>query len=221
MKPDFTTAATQASRLLLKYQISNAPIYPQQVIQASRLCSMVSFADLAEKAEIERNHIVTSLHKENDTVMCLFHHLPDGSPHYTFAFNREEKIGRVRCALAVELGHVYLGHIGFRDTDQREAEALCFAHHFLFPRPLIRLLQENNFVFTYKSFARVFGDCKWCLDNLITSAPVTVPPELNLLLKEQFTPYVDSLAASGDLTIAVNPDDCPLDFSGYMEGYEE
>ena len=221
MKPDFTTAATQASRVLIKYQISRCPIYPQQVIQDSPLCSMVSFASLAEKAEIERNHIVTSLHKENDTVMCSFRHLPDGSPHYTFAFNREEKIGRVRCALAVELGHVYLGHIGFRDNDQREAEALTFAHHFLFPRPLIRLLQERNFVFTDKSFARVFGDCKWCLDNLITSAPVTVPPELNLLLKEQFTPYVDSLAASGDLTIAVNPDDRPLDFSGYMDGYEE
>lgn len=221
MKPDFTTAATQASRILIKYQISRCPIYPQQVIQDSKLCSLVSFADLAEKAEIERNHIVTSLHSDNDTVMCLFHHLPDGSPHYSFAFNREEKIGRVRCALAVELGHVYLGHIGFRDNDQREAEALTFAHHFLFPRPLISLLHERNFVFTDKSFARVFGDCKWCLDNLTTSAPVSVPPELNLLLKEQFTPYVDALEASGDLTIAVNPDDRMLDFSGYMAGYEE
>lgn len=182
---------------------------------------MVSFADLAEKANIKRNAIVSSLHEDNDTVMCFVQHQPDGTPHYTFAFNRQEAIGRVRCALAVELGHVYLGHVGYRENDQRMAEALCFAHHFVFPRPLIKLLQDRGFVFTYESFSRVFGDCSWCIDNLLSSAPVSVPAELNILLRDQFMPYVEDLASSGVLSLPVDPSDKVLDFSGYMAGYEE
>ena len=221
MKPHFTNAATQATKVLIKYNVARTPVYPQQIIQASPIATMISFADLAMFADVERSSILKAMHEENELAMSFVYKKSDGSPHYLFAFNRKKPIGEVRFALAVELGHIYLGHTGYRDNETRFAESLCFTHHLIFPRPLIKLLQERGFIFTNRSFARIFGECSDFLDELVTSPSVTISAELNRAVKEQFTPYVDALADAGILSLPMDPSEQILDLSQYMQGYEE
>ena len=219
---DCMTAATQAYRALVKYGIGRTPIYPQQIIQISRIATMISLADPAELKIIEQNTKLPAFRMDSDIVMTSMHVGTDGDRHYLFAFNREAPIGKVRMALAAELGHIYMGHSEHsRNTEVRKQEAACFANHLEFPRPMIRLLQEHGFQFTRRTFSRIFGDCEWCLDNILRSRPISVSPELNRLVKEQFTPYVKALDETGILSVPV-PDDAEiLDFSNYMAGYEE
>lgn len=225
MIPDFKKAATQAVRALLKYGVDKVPVYPQQVLQKSKVATMISFADLAEMSNVGRDAILSAIHADNDICISYVNHKPDGTPRYIFAFNREQPIERVRLAMAVELGHVYLGHVGYRDDETRMAEAKCFAHHFAFPRAVIKLLEERGFVFTEQNFTRIFGGCEWCIENLLDSEPVTIPGDLNWRVKKMFTPYVDELEATGMLNAWTGPfkktQDKELDFSKYMAGYEE
>lgn len=221
MTPDFTKAATQAVRVLLKYGVDKVPVYPQQVLQKSQIVTMVSFADLAEMANVSRDNILSTIHADNDLAISFVHSMPDGSPRYVFAFNREKPIDQVSMAMAIELGHVYLGHVGYLDNETRLKEAKCFACHFMYPRAVIRLLQERGFVFTKKSFARVFGKVGLCIENVENPEPVIVHAELNRDAKELFVPYVDKLETEGMLSVPVGKDDEMLDVSKFMDGYED
>ena len=216
---DCTTAATQAARALIKFNISRTPIYPQQILQASKYATMISFGD---KSEIERvvgtNALITQEHEDLVWTSALV--AEDKTEHYLFTVNRYAPMGKLKLAIAVELGHIYLGH-GFNMMGSEKAtmEAECFAIHLIFPRPLIKLLQERGVVLTKEMFSRIFGDCEWCLDSIIQSKPVRISPELNRLVKEQFTPYVDRLDDIGIFMIDKQGEE--LDLSRYMKGYEE
>ena len=107
---DCMTAATQAYRALIKFGIGRTPIYPQQIIQISRIATMISLADPAELKIIEQNTKLPAFRMDSDIVMTSMHAGKDGDRHYLFAFNREAPIGKVRMALAAELGHIYMGH---------------------------------------------------------------------------------------------------------------
>ena len=139
--------------------------------------------------------------------------------HYIFAVNREAPVGKIRLALAVELGHVYLGHEKDDVTPAKQHDAECFALHFEFPRALIRMLEERGFIFTKESFQRIFGDCEWCLKTLMNAEPVEVSPELNVMVKELFVPHINLLDETGILAMPKRGEE--LDLSRYMEGYEE
>lgn len=216
---DRFTAATQACRALIKFGISRTPIYAHQILQQSLYATMISFSDDSELDEIERIGDLTTYRRIDGMVMSSVR--SDSQQSYLFAVNRDVPMGKLRLALAVELGHIYLGHVGYRREDISRQEAECFATHLEFPRPLIRLLAERGFVFTEESFQRIFGDCEWCLDSILHAEPVTVSPELNRLLKEQFTPYVNSLDAMGVLKIPARSGETVLNFDRYMAGYEE
>ena len=78
---------------------------------------------------------------------------------------------------------------------------------------------ERGYKLTKDTFSRIFGDCEWCLDSILNAEPVHIVPELNRMVKEQFTPYVDSLDYIGINMIP--PEGELLDLSQYMKGYEE
>ena len=218
---DCTTAATQAARCLVKFGISRAPVYPHKVLQQTQLATMISFADVEELDEVIRNTRLSAFRQANDMVMSTVHMNPDGQEHYIFAVNRDAPMGKIRLALAVELGHIYLGHTRDLVDAGKMHDAECFAIHFEFPRALIRLLEEKGYVFTQKSFSRIFGDCEWCLESMMKAEPVTVSPELNRMIKEQFAPHVALLEETGILRIPVGEKEEQLDLSRYMAGYEE
>lgn len=219
-KLDCTTAATQALRALIKFRVAHTPIYPHQVLQASQHAAMITFADQYELLEIIGNtNVITS--SMNDYVMSSIYTDEEGKTiKYLISTNRTAPIGDLRLAIAVELGHIYLGHNSHMNmTKHMLHDAECFALHFEFPRPLIKLLQERGYVFTEESFARIFGECEWCMDRLMTAPAVKTSPELNRMVKEQFTPYVDVLDDIGIMMIPAKGK--VIDLSKYMEGYED
>lgn len=215
---DCTTAATQAARALIKFDISRAPVYPHKVLQQSMLATMISFSDPKELDDIIRHTKLKAFRQANDLVMSTVYTTSEGNEHYIFAVNRDAPQGKNRLALAVELGHIYLGHTKHSNVSQMH-DAECFAIHFEFPRALIQLLKDRGFVFTTESFQRIFGDCEWCLDTIQNAAPVSVSPELNKMVKELFVPHVNLLEETGILSMPGYGEE--LDLSRYMEGYEE
>ena len=217
---DCTTAATQALRALIKFGISRTPIYPQHILQHSQYATMITYDKESEIDEIVFNSSIDSLHGSDIYVSTSFVDTK-GEDHYLFIVNRFAKMGQLKLALAIELGHIYLGHGSLlRNKTRKKLEAECFAIHLVFPRPVIKLLSERGFVFTKKTFSRIFGDCEWCLPSLLNAKPVHVSPELNRLVKEQFVPYINTLEGIGILDLPTVGDDV-LDFSKYMDGYEE
>ena len=216
---DCTTAATQASRALVKFGISRAPIYPHKVLQQSLKATMISFSSPKELDTIVLNTKLTAFRQANDMVMSTIYKNKEGQEHYIFAVNRDAPLGKIRLALAVELGHIYLGHTREMINTSKLHDAECFAIHFEFPRALIQLLKDRGYVFTKESFQRIFGDSEWCLNTILNAAPVSVSPELNQMVKELFVPHVDLLEETGILSMPANGEE--LDLSRYMEGYEE
>ena len=216
---DCTTAATQATRALIKFGVSRAPIYPHKILQQSQLATMISFSDPKELDRLIQNTKLSAFRQANDMVMSTIHTTAEGQQHYIFAVNRDAPIGKIRLALAVELGHIYLGHSKNPVETSKLHDAECFALHLEFPRPLIQLLKERGFVFTRESFQRIFGDCEWCLDTLLNAEPVIVSPELNRMAKELFIPHVNLLEETGILSMPGYGEE--LDLSRFMEGYAD
>ena len=218
------TAATQAMRALIKFDVQRTPVYPQQIIQHSGITTLISY----EHSEALSMDDEFAFRAENPLVMSAALERPDayGGTHFLFAYNRNASIGDLRYALAAELGHVYLGHgYGAQGTahnpDVREKEATCFAIHLLFPRPVIRLLEERGFVFTKESFERVFGDCEGCIGHMMQAEPIHVSPELNRIMKDQFAQYVNMLDEMGVLKMKTRKSEEKVDLGKYMAGYEE
>lgn len=216
---DCTTAATQAARALVKFGISRAPIYPHKVLQQSLLATMISFSNPGELEDIIQNTKLSTFRQANDMVMSTVYTTAEGQQHYIFAVNRDAPLGKIRLALAVEMGHIYLGHARHHLDASKLHDAECFAIHFEFPRALIQLLTERGYVFTKESFQRVFGDSEWCLNTILNAEPVTISPELNQMVKELFIPHVNLLEETGILSMPARGEE--LDLSRYMGGYEE
>lgn len=216
---DCTTAATQAYRALIKFNVCRTPIYPQQILQASNRATIISYEDEEELDDVCGTNAIIST-SQSDLVMSSV--IADDEEHeqYLFTVKRNAPLGKLKLAIAVEIGHIYLGHgVNMLGSEKAIREAECFALHLEFPRPMIRILQERNVILTKITFSRIFGDCEWCLDNILKADPVKVSPELNRLVKEQFTPYVDRLDDIGVFLIEPKGDE--LDLSKYMAGYEE
>lgn len=217
---DCTTAATQAVRALIKYGIARTPVYPQHIIQHADNASFVTYGHPGEIDEYSMFTECDASRIGHNFYMINVYDSYKGKKHYLFVVNRNADIGHLKLSLAVELGHIYLGHEAMlRNRTKKKQEAECFAMHLVFPRAAIKLLQEHHFHFTKKTFSRIFGDCDWCLDSLLTARPVEVNPELNGLLKEQFTPYINQLDDLGILKMPVH--DEPIDLSNYMAGYKD
>lgn len=216
---DCTTAATQAYRALIKFNVCRTPIYPQQILQASNRATIISYEDEEELDDVCGTNAIIST-SQSDLVMSSV--IADDEEHeqYLFTVKRNAPLGKLKLAIAVEMGHIYLGHgVNMLGSEKAIREAECFALHLEFPRPMIKLLQEHGVILTKTTFSRIFGDCEWCLDNILKADPVKVSPELNRLVKEQFTQYVNRLEDIG--IFLIEPKGEELDLSRYMAGYEE
>ena len=159
--------------------------------------------------------------KDDEIVVSSMHRNHDGSVHHIFAVNRNAPIGELSLLLSIHIGHIYLGHVGEQHDCERRRESECFAVHFRYPRPVVRLLMDKGFVFTRESISRIFGYCDPCLDSMLKAQPVATSPELNRLVKEQFAPYINSLEEMGLLAVKPSKDEKVIDLSRYMAGYED
>ena len=217
MTPNYELAATSAIRTLLFHNITSAPIVPLPIIKSTPGVLAMPFAELANNAGIERNKLVPMFSENQDAVTF---HIGGEKVKYVVAYNQYLPFDSIRRGLARELGHIVLGHDGTRPADVRLEEAMCFARHLIFPRPLIHAIQNAGFPLTVEVLGSITGCYERCLAGLQKTPAVHVDPDLNRALKERFSCFIhnfiefQSMIASGDSTAVA-------DFGTFMEGYEE
>ena len=168
---------------------------------------------------MSRQDLVSTFEAENhDAVSSVY--VKDGQPHYLVAYNMRLPQYIVHRALAREMGHIILCHDGSRPEDVRNAEALCFAHHLLCPRPLIHAIQESGTKITVEVLGNTTGCYERCLIGMRRTPATHVAPELNRKVRDQFADYISefldfqSYLSQGDDSMIAN-------FGTYMDGYEE
>ena len=219
MTPDYERAAVAAMEMLIKHNISTAPVLPLPVFKRTPGVLVLSFTELSGRIGLDRDNVLSSFDTENhDAVTSV--HFEDGKLRYLVTYNQRLPLYLLQRALARELGHIVLGHDGSRPESVRMAEAYAFAHHFLCPRPLIRAIQESGIPFTVAVLGSMTGCYERCLQGMRKTPPVHVPAELNRKVKEQFSDYIsnfldyESYLSQSDESMIAN-------LGTYMDGYEE
>lgn len=219
MMPDYELAARKATEMLIKHQISTAPVIPLPVFKRTPGCLVLSFTEMSGRIGVDRNQLVSMFDAEqHDAVTSI--HFEDGKLRYLVTYNQRLPFYLLQRALARELGHIVLGHDGSKPEDIRMAEAYCFAHHFLCPRPLLHAIQESGIPFTVEVLGAMTGCYERCLQGMRRTPAVHVPADLNRQVKEQFADYIsnfldyESYLSKSDESMLVN-------LGTYMDGYEE
>ena len=219
MNPDYDRAATAAAEILIKYGISTAPVDPIPIFKKAHGFNVVTFTEMSQMIGMSRQDLVSTFEAENhDAVSSVY--VKDGQPHYLVAYNMRLPQYLVHRALAREMGHIILGHDGSRPEDVRNAEALCFAHHLLCPRPLIHAIQSSGTKITVEVLGNTTGCYERCLIGMRHTPATHVAPDLNRKVRDQFADYISefldfqSYLSKGDDSMIAN-------FGTYMDGYEE
>lgn len=219
MTPDYENAAIKATETLIKFGISTTPIDPLPMLKKTPNVYVMTFSEMSEKTSVDRCDIIRTLGQQNqDAITTVFS--DGGERKYIVSYNMLLPAKYVDRALARELGHIVLGHDGSRQEDVRDAEARCFAHHLLCPRPLIHSIQATGIRFTVDMLGSVTGCYDYCLSCMQKLPPVHVPPDLNRKLRDQLMPYLINLFEF--LRYASMRDGSAVaDLGTFMEGYEE
>ena len=137
MTPDYDIAAIKATETLIKFQVNSTPVDPIKILKNTPGVLVLSFAEAAGQLGEERESIIASFGDSQDAVTSIKE--INGKHRYIVAFNQRLPYYMVQRGLARELGHIVLHHDGTKPTDVRMAEAYCFAHHLLCPRPLLKI----------------------------------------------------------------------------------
>lgn len=219
MLPDYEKAAVKAMELLIANQTTETPIDSLSMLLKYPGVRVISFTRFAQQAGIERHDLVPMFGVNQDAATFnLGMDIEDVK--YVVVYNMRLPYEIIQRGIARELGHIILGHDGeTRPTNVRMAEALCFAHHLISPRPIINMLRES-IPLTMNVLTDTTGCSDDCVEELRNIPGVRVPKEINREVKNLFSrgiaEYVRFNKASE------KPDNSHLiDFGTYMDYYEE
>ena len=216
--PDYEAAARKAMETLIKNKITTAPVTPLPIFKHADGVLVLSFAEMSGMAAIDRSSLI-DLFGDNQDAATI--HMPEGPLRYVVAYNQRLPMYMLQRALARELGHILLGHDGTtRTTEARMAEAYCFAHHLLCPRPLIHAIQEANIPLTVEVLGSATGCYERCLAGIRKEPGVHVPAELNRAVKELFSDWLQNFLAFQPILSRDDQSDL-ANFGHYMDNYEE
>ena len=220
MKPDFDHAAIKAMEILIEHNITETPIDPMPILKNYPGVRVMSFAHMADDAGVERNDLVPLFSVNQDAV--TFHLGMDiEDVTYVVVYNMLLTHESVYRGLARELGHIVLGHDGItRPKDVRLAEALCFAHHLLSPRPIIRMIQESDMPLTLSAMTNTCGCVEECIDDMREIPGVHVPAEMNRQVRDQFSRGIQEYIRF-HLAAPVVDRSPRVDLGGFMDYYVE
>lgn len=219
MLPNYDLAATKAMELLISNKITETPILSLPILKNYPHVRIMSFANMADDSEIKRDDLVLKFGSNQDAATFRMYGMEDVD--YVVVYNMRLTHEDIRRAIARELGHIVLGHDGqTRSTEVRMAEALCFAHHLLTPRPIIHMIQQSNIPFTMNVLVHTTGCSKDCIDEIQQIPGVNVPEELNRKVRDLFAPHILEYirfhkSAPKKDTSAI------IDFGSYMDNYKE
>ena len=219
MTPDYERAAIKATETLIRFGISTAPVDPLPILKQLPGVFVMTFAEASDKAHMDRKDLMDLYGCDNlDAVTNVY--LFGDKKHYIVTYNRLLPSRIVDMALARELGHIVLEHDGTRPEDVRQEEARCFAHHLMCPRPLIHSLIASNLRVTEDLIRNMTGVPDHCLTCIRKQPAVSVPPELNRIVRDNFMPYI--LNFFEYYRHASKYDGSALaDLGLYMDGYQE
>lgn len=218
MTPDYQAAAIRAAETLIKYNITAAPVSPIPIIKSIPNTLVIPFAEVAIRANADRDQIIRSFGESQDAVTSV--HLTSGGLRYVVAYNQRLPAYIIQRALARELGHILLQHDGSRPDDIRYEEAITFARNLICPRPLLKAIRDAGIILTVEMLGNVTGCYERCLAGLRKTPGIHVPPKLNRQIHDQFADYVKDFAKFHP--ILSRGDETPVaDFGTYMDGYEE
>ena len=219
MTPDFEKAATKAAETLIKYNIGTAPVDPLPILKKTPGVLVMTFEEMSSKTNIDRKEILDKLGCSNqDALTTVF--VNDEKLQYIVTYNRLLSAGIVSSALDRELGHIVMGHDGTKTEEVRNAEAICFAHHLMCPRPLIHALQAINIRLTTETVGNITGFYDYCLSCIRKQPGVKVPSELNKKVRDQFLPYIYNML-DYQRYASLKDGSALADFGSYMDYYEE
>lgn len=220
MIPRYTEAAAAAMQLLIDHNITETPIVPMPILKSWPGVRVISFARMATEANLERDELIPLFVANQDAANFRIRNAIDGVD-YVVVYNTRLPYEIIWRGLARELGHIVLGHDGKqRPPMLRRAEAMCFAHHLLSPRPILKMLQESGIPLTMNVLSDTTGCTDQCLWDMQETPGVRVPPELNRKVRGLFERGISEYIRFRQN--CKHPDRSPLvDFGMYMEHYEE
>ena len=220
MTPDYEKAAAAAMNLLIEKQIRKTPIDALDILLHTEGVRVMTFSSMALETGKDREELVPLFGENQDAVTFRIENRIDGV-QYVVVYNMFLTVDIVMRGIARELGHIILKHDGVtRETAVRMAEAQCFAHHLLSPRPVISMIREAGLPVTLDVLAETTGCSSDCVEGIRTIPGVHIPADLNRRVKELFRPEIDEYIrfreASG------KKDTSPVvDFGQFMDFYEE
>lgn len=219
MKADFDRAAIMAMETLLSNNITETPIDSLSIILKTPGVRVMSFTRFATQAGMDRHDLVPLFGGNQDAATFNLDLDIDGV-QYVVVYNMRLPHEIILRGIARELGHIVLGHDGLtRPTPVRYAEAMCFAHHLISPRPILnQLRQEIPLTMNVLTATTCCSD--ECVEDLRTIPGVHVPAELNRKVKDLFARGIGEYIRF--YKAAKKKDYTPLiDFGTYMDNYIE
>ena len=202
-----------ALETLFENKISSAPIMPLPILQEVPGVLVVSFAQMSEETGFARDEILDCFGENKDSATFR-----SENGHYGVAYNQSLPLYIVQRAAARALGHVLLDHDGSRPEEVRMAEAVCFAQHFLCPRPLLNAIQSAGVPLTKNVLCNVTGSDDRCIACLHDMPGVRVPAKLNRKVRDLFSGYVENFVSYKK---SVRDDSPVVDLGSFMLNYEE
>lgn len=220
MTPDYDRAAIAAMRLLIENNITETPIKPMPIMLAYPGVRVMPFTHMASEAGIDREDLVPMFGGNQDA--ATFHlNTSINDVKYVVVYNMRLPFEIIWRGIARELGHIVLGHDGrTRSASVRRAEAMCFAHHLISPRPILRLILESGTPLTMNVLANTTGCSEECVDDMQKIPGVRVPPELNRQVKALFARGIQEYLRfhQSSSTLDKSP---VVDLGTFMDLYEE
>lgn len=219
MIPDFDKAATMAMKTLIDNGITETPIDTLSILLKYPGVRVISFTKFATQAGIEREELVPLFGANQDAATFNLDMNIEGV-EYVVVYNMRLPYEIIMRGIARELGHIVLGHNGItRPYEVRMAEAMCFAHHLISPRPVIRMLQDS-LPLTMNVLTATTGCSEDCVDELRNIPGAHVPKEINNKVKDLFARGINEYIQFNKA--AKKEDKSTLvDFGTYMDNYEE
>lgn len=219
MTADYEQAALKATETLIRYNITTAPVSPLPILKSMPGVLVLSFAELASKIGMDRQHVLCSFSSDNRDVVTSVTNV-GGKLRYFVAYNQRLPFYMLQRAMAREMGHIVLKHDGSRPEDVRQEEALIFARNLICPRPLIKALMDEIKPLTIETFGNVTGCYERCLLGIRRTPGAHVPAKLNRKVKEQFSDYISNFLDCRNILTDNDITDV-ADFGTYMDNYEE
>lgn len=219
MTPDYLKAATAAAETLIKYGVTATPVSPLSILERIPGVLVVSYEYMSNEVDTDRSCLISLFHEKNQDAFTSVN-MKDGKPQYLVTYNQRLSVFILQRALARELSHIVLGHVGDLPEDVRNEEAKCFTHHLLTPRALIHSIQATGIRLTTEVLGNLTGCNDFCMNCMRSLPAVSVPSELNRAIRDQMMPYIQNYFEFQ--RYASLKDGSPLAYLGsYMDGYEE